>query len=80
VTCHNHMLGSHRVMSHDKSHNGYGKIVHRLCSSCISSVQEIEEDSIEFFLLTWTWRRFKSSWLELYNSQIFIYSIELKYG
>jgi len=37
-----------------KSHEEYGKIVHRLCSSCISSVQEINEDFIEFFLSTQT--------------------------
>jgi len=35
-----------------KSHEECGKIVHRPCSSCISSVQEINEDSIEFFLST----------------------------
>jgi len=29
------------VTSHDKSHYGCGKIVHRPCSSCISSIQEI---------------------------------------
>ena len=40
------------VTSQDKSHDGYGKIVHRPCSSCISSVQEIEEDSIKFSLST----------------------------
>jgi len=57
------MLGSHRVMSHD----GCGKIVHRPCSSCISIVQEIEGDSIEFSLSTWTWSRFKLSWLEPYT-------------
>jgi len=55
------------MMSHDKSHDGCVKMVHRLCSSCISSVQEVEEDSIKFFLSTWTWSRFKSSWLEPYN-------------
>jgi len=62
-----HMLESHRVMSHDKSHDKYGKIVHKLYSSCISSIQEIEEDSIKFSLLTRTWSRFKSSWLESYK-------------
>ena len=36
-----HEWESHMVTSHDKSHGGCGKIVHRLCSSCISSVQEI---------------------------------------
>jgi len=34
------------------SHDRCGKIVHRPCSSCISSVQEIEKDFIEFSLLT----------------------------
>jgi len=58
---------SHIVMSHDKSHDGYGKIVHRLCSSCISSIQEIKENSIEFFLLTWTWRMIKLSRLSCYT-------------
>jgi len=35
VIYHSHMSGCHSVMSHDK----YGKVVHRLCSSCISSIQ-----------------------------------------
>ena len=43
---------SYIVTSHDKSHDGCGKIVHRLCSSCISSVQEIEKDFIKFSLST----------------------------
>ena len=41
--------------------------MHRPCSSCISSVQEINEDSIEFSLSTQTWSRFKLSWLEFYK-------------
>ena len=44
------MIGYHDVMSHKE----YGKIVHRLCSSCINSVQEINKDSIKFSLLTRT--------------------------
>jgi len=43
-----------QVMSYDASHDRCGKIVYRLCSSCISSVQGIEEDSIKFSLSTWT--------------------------
>jgi len=35
ITHHSHMSGYHMVMSHDKC----GKVVHRPCSSCISSVQ-----------------------------------------
>ena len=30
-------------MSHDGSHDRYGKVVHRLCSSCISSVENLTE-------------------------------------
>jgi len=33
-----------------KSHDNHGKVVHRPCNSCISSIQEIYEDSIEFSL------------------------------
>jgi len=33
-----------------KSHDNHGKVVYRPCSNCISSVQEIHKDSIEFFL------------------------------
>jgi len=54
-------------MSHDVSHDGYGKIVYKPYSSYISSVQEIEKNSIEFSLLTWTWSRFKLPWLEPYS-------------
>jgi len=35
------------MMSHDESHDRHGKIVHRPCSSCISSV---EKNSIKFSL------------------------------
>jgi len=51
------------MMSHDEC----GKIVHRPCSSYISNVQEIEKDSIEFFLSTRTWSGFKLPWLESYT-------------
>ena len=29
---------SHHMISHDRSYDRHGKVVHRLCSSCISSV------------------------------------------
>ena len=32
---------SHHMMSHDKSHDRHGKAVHRPCSSCISSVENL---------------------------------------
>jgi len=32
---------SHHMMSHDRSHDRHGKVVHRLCSSCISSVKNL---------------------------------------
>ena len=47
-----------------------GKVVHRPCSSCIGSVQEIEKNSIEFSLSTQTWSGFKSPWLKSYISGI----------
>ena len=37
-------------MSHDKSHDRYGKEVHRPCSSCISSVEKSNRNSIKFSL------------------------------
>jgi len=43
---------SHSHSHMTKSHEEYGKIVHRPCSNCISSVQEINENSIEFSLST----------------------------
>jgi len=61
--CHTVTVSCHMI----KSHEEYGKIVHRPCSSCISSVQEINKDSIEFSLSTWTWSGFESSWLEPYS-------------
>jgi len=33
-----------------KSHDNCGKVVHRPCSNCISSIQEIHGDSIKFSL------------------------------
>ena len=42
---HNHMTGKSQchinMMSHDGSHDGCGKVVHRLYSSCISSVENL---------------------------------------
>jgi len=32
---------SHHMMSHDESHDRRGKIVHRPCNSCISSVENL---------------------------------------
>jgi len=46
----------YHITSAIQSHEECGKIVHRLYSSCISSVQEINKNSIKFSLLTWTWR------------------------
>jgi len=43
-----HSVTSHKI----KSHDNHGKVVHRPCSDCISSVQEIYKDSIKFFLLS----------------------------
>jgi len=33
-----------------KSHDNCGKVVHRPCSNCISSIQEMHENSIKFSL------------------------------
>jgi len=38
------------MMSHDGSHDRHGEIVHRPCSSCISSVENPNGNSIEFSL------------------------------
>jgi len=35
-----------------KSHDNCGKVVHRPCSNCISSIQEMHKDSIKFSLLS----------------------------
>jgi len=32
---------SHHMMSHDRSHDRHGKEVHRPCSSCISSIENL---------------------------------------
>jgi len=40
---HSHMIRIHRVISHDESHDGCGKIVHRPCSSYISSIKNLIE-------------------------------------
>ena len=46
MSCHK----CHMVISYDKSHDRCGKVVHRPYSNCISSGQEMHEDSIEFSL------------------------------
>jgi len=50
-----------RVMSHDESHDEYRKVVYRPCSSCISTVQKLNKNSIEFSLSTQTRSVVKSS-------------------
>ena len=35
-----HMLGSHKVTSHNKSHDECGKIIHRPYSTCIKNRRE----------------------------------------
>jgi len=47
-----------------------GKIVHRPCNSCISSVQELNKDFIEFSLSTQTWRVIKLSQAKLLHFSI----------
>jgi len=42
---------SHYIISHDGSHDKCGKVVHRPCNSCISSVEKSNGNSIEFSLL-----------------------------
>ena len=39
--CHSHITGSHSITSHDGSHDRHGKVVHRPCSSCISSIENL---------------------------------------
>ena len=48
VSHHSHMIGCHRS-HHMVSHDEYGRIVHRPCSSCISSVEN-PTGTIEFSL------------------------------
>ena len=36
------------MISHDESHDGCGKTVHRPCSSCISSVENLTGTSLSF--------------------------------
>ena len=38
------------MMLHNGSHDRHGKVVHRLCSSCISNVRKSNRNSIEFSL------------------------------
>jgi len=41
---HNHITevtALHHMTSHDGSHDRHGKVVHRPCSSCISSVENL---------------------------------------
>ena len=39
------MTGCHSGMSHDGSYDEYGKVVHRPCSSCISSIENVRAHS-----------------------------------
>ena len=55
--------------------------MHRPGSNCISNVQEINRNSTKFSLLTWTWSRFKSSWLEPYIKEYcYHYSLQGYWG
>jgi len=43
-----HKYHSHMVMSHDKSHDECGKVVHKPYSSCISSIENLTGTSLSF--------------------------------
>ena len=48
---------SHIIVTYQgvtRSHDEYRKVVHKPYSNYISSIQEIDEDFIKFFLSTWT--------------------------
>ena len=60
-----HITRCHRSYHVMESHDECGKVAHRPCSSCISSVQEFNKDPIEFSLLTWIRSRIKCSPLSL---------------
>ena len=38
ITSHSYITESYSIISHDGSHDKCGKVVHRLCSSCISNI------------------------------------------
>jgi len=52
------------------SHDKCEKLVYRLCSSCISSVQKLNKNSIKFFLLTQIRSRIKHLLLSLTKLQL----------
>ena len=49
----------HHMMSHERSHDRHGKVVHRPCSSCISSIENL----IGTLLSSLCQMLIKSSWL-----------------
>ena len=52
MSCHKcHIVtAAYHMTSHDGSHDRHGKEVHRPCSSCISSIEKSNGNSIEFSL------------------------------
>ena len=64
VTCQDVTVLCHMMESHDEC----GRVVHRPCSSCISSVQ-FNGNSIKFSLSTWTWSMIKLSQAKLLHLQ-----------
>ena len=42
------VTASHHMMSHDESHDRHGEIVHRPCSSCISSIENLTRTPSSF--------------------------------
>jgi len=58
-------------MSHDESYDECGKVVHRPCSKCISSIQKLNENSIEFSLSTW----YKGNWSGLQEKPQYIITL-----
>ena len=58
-------------MSHDESYYEFGKVVHRPCSKYISSVQKLNENSIEFSLSTW----YKGNWSGLQEKPQYIITL-----
>jgi len=69
---------SHHMMSHDGSHDKCGKVVHRPCSSCISSIGKSNRDSIKFSLLIAEQRAvdFISAWsLATLQTSMFVHGL-----
>jgi len=68
------------MVSHDKSHDECGKVVHRPCSSCISSVENLMGTLLSFPCQLGLGEYLSHLWLSHYTQSMFKETVKVVEG